>query len=83
MEMFRKPMWIDLRVSSPVVGMVFIHSLKPDRPLMITEVMEDEIQRVDVSGVTAPWGSIEDWRDEVRHRRIEVVYDPTNHIQKR
>jgi hypothetical protein len=50
---------------------------------MITEVLEDEIQRVDVGGITAPWGSIDDWRDEVRHRRIEVIYDPTNYVQKR
>jgi hypothetical protein len=77
MEMFRKPTWIDLRVSSPVVGMVFVHVTRPDRPLMITEVLEDEIQRVDVVGITAPWGSIDDWRDEVRHRTIEVVYNPT------
>jgi hypothetical protein len=83
MEMFRKPTWIELKVQPPVVGMVFVHVARPDRPLMITEVLEDEIQRVDVGGITAPWGSIDDWRDEVRHRRIEVIYDPTNYVQKR
>jgi len=83
MEMFRKPTWIELKVPHPVAGMVFIHVTRPDRPLMITDILEDEIQRVDVAGVTAPWGSIEDWRDEVRHRNIEVVYDPKHYIQKR
>jgi hypothetical protein len=83
MEMFRKPTWIELRVPPPVAGMVFIHVARPDRPLMITDILEDEIQRVDVAGVTAPWGSIEDWRDEVRHRNIEIVYDPKHYIQKR
>lgn len=81
--MFRKPTWIELRVPPPAAGIVFIHVARPDRPLMITDILEDEIQRVDVSGVTAPWGSIEDWRDEVRHRNIEVVYDPKHYIQKR
>lgn len=83
MEMFRKPTWIELRVPLPVVGTVFIHTARPERPLMITDIMEDEIQRVDVSGVTAPWGSIDDWRDEIRCRNIEVVYDPEIRVQKR
>jgi len=83
MEMFRKSTWIELRVPPPAAGIVFIHVARPDRPLMITDILEDEIQRVDVAGVTAPWGSIEDWRDEVRHRNIEIVYDPKHYIQKR
>lgn len=83
MEMFRKPTWIELKVPHPVAGMVFIHTTKPNRPLMVTAIMDDEIQRVDVDGITKPWGTLDDWREEVRHRTIEVVYDPENYVQKR
>lgn len=76
MEMFRKPTWIELKVSSPSIGTVFIHTTKPERPLMITNIIDDEIQRVDIDGITKPWGTLDDWRDEFRHRTIEVVYNP-------
>ena len=74
----RKPTWIELRVSPPCVGTVFVHTSKPDKPLMVTDVDEEEIQRVDVDGITKPWGTIEDWRDEYRRRTIKVIYDPQN-----
>lgn len=83
MEMFRRPTLIDLRVDTPNVGTVFIHVSKPARPLMITAVMDEELQRVDVDGVTKPWGTIDDWREEYRRRTIKVVYDPENYNKER
>jgi len=80
--MFRKPTWIELRVSTPSVGTVFVHTTKPERPLMITGIMDDEIQRVDVDGITKPWGTIDDWREEYRRRTIKVVYEPKNHDEE-
>jgi len=80
MEMFRKPTWIELKVSPPVVGMVFIHTAKPERPLMVTALLDDEIQRVDMDGITKPWGTIDDWREEYRTRTIKVVYDPQSKV---
>lgn len=82
MEAFRRPTWIELRVSPPVVGTVFIHVSKPNRPLMVTNVFDEEIQRVDVDGVTKPWGTVDDWREEIRSRMIEIVYEPKHSIQE-
>jgi hypothetical protein len=82
MEMFRKPTWIELKVQPPVVGMVFIHVSRPHRPLVVTNIFEEEIQRVDVDGITKPWGTLSDWRDEIRSRMIEVVYEPKHSIQE-
>ena len=70
----------ELRVDAPHIGTVFIHVLKPARPLMVANIIDDEIYRVDLDGGIGAWGSIDEWRDEIRHRMIEVVYDPSARI---
>lgn len=76
MEMFRKPTWKELRINAPHIGTVFIHSVKPTRPLIVSSIVDDEIYRVDLEGGVGAWGTVDDWRDEIRHRTIEVVYEP-------
>lgn len=80
MESFRKPTWKELRVDAPHIGTVYIHVLNPSRPLMVANIIDDEIYRVDLDGEIGSWGSVDDWRDEIRHRTIEVVYDPSTRI---
>jgi hypothetical protein len=76
MESNRKPTLIDFRIKLPAVGTVFVHTARPDRPLMITSVDQEEIHRVDLDGLTKCWGSADDWREEMRSRTIEEVYHP-------
>ena len=59
-----------------VDGTVFVHTARPDRPLMVTSVDQEEIHRVDLDGLTKCWGSVDDWREEMRSRTIEEVYHP-------
>jgi hypothetical protein len=63
-------------IKSPVPGTVFVHGAKRDRPYIVTSVEGDEISRVDLEGTVAPWGTIEDWRDEIRREMITIVYTP-------
>lgn len=62
-------------VEVPRKGVVFVHASRPDRPMIVVDVDRDgEITRVDPDGDVSPWGSEEDWFDEVRRRTIEVVF---------
>lgn len=73
----RTKTWFELNIPSPLRGVVFVHTEKKDRPLMITKVSDDEIiYRVDADGDVSVWGDVYSWRDEARRRIIEVVYDP-------
>ena len=72
----RSATWFELNVQAPLIGTVFIHTEKPNRPLIIKQIVDDEIYRVDIDGAVGIWGSIDDWRDEYRCRTIKVVYEP-------
>lgn len=77
MDRNRRPTWIEFRVKPPVVGTVFIHTTKPEKPCIVQRIADEEIYRTDFDGRVGIWGSVEDWRDEVRRRTIKIVYDPT------
>ncbi len=67
----------ELRVDDPKVGMVFVHTQKRNSPLIVSKIDEREnIYRTSINGSFDVWGSFEDWRDEIRNRTIEIVYNP-------
>lgn len=74
--MNRNRTWIDLKVTAPTIGTVFIHSSKPDRRMTVTSIVDDQIIRTDSSGESVVWGDLNDWFDEVRRRTIEIVQEP-------
>ena len=77
MENERRRTLIETPVTPPVKGVVFVHTSRPDNPMIVSGVDgEGEVWRVDSRGDLAPWGGVEDWFDEVRRRTIEVVYVP-------
>lgn len=74
----RSATWFELVVTPPVVGTVFVHVYHRNKPMIITEIdNEENIHRVDMKGEVIIWGSMDDWREEYRKRMIEVVYDPS------
>ena len=73
----RSNTFFELRVDNPTTGVVFIHTVKPNAPFIVSKIDENEnIYRAAADGSVEVWGTIEDWRDEIRHRHIEVVYNP-------
>lgn len=74
MEKHKKPTWIDTVVHPPKPGVVFMHTTKPDRLYTVFRIEQEEIYRIDSDGETKLWGTIDDWRDEIRRRTIEVIY---------
>ena len=81
-ESRRSKTWFELNIPAPMKGTVFVHAEKRGRPLMITKLTDDDIiYRVDPDGEVSVWGDTVSWRDEVRRRIIEVVYDPSTSQQ--
>jgi len=78
MEKHKKPTWIDTAVLPPRPGVVFVHTTRPDKHYTVFQVEQEEIYRIDSDGETKLWGTIDDWRDEVRRRTIEIVYLPSH-----
>jgi hypothetical protein len=67
----------ELRVDNPTPGVVFIHTVKPNTPYIISRIDENEnIYRTSINGNIEVWGNFDDWRDDIRRRNIEVVYNP-------
>ena len=81
MEKNRRPTWIEFYVKPPVVGTVFIHATKPEKPCIVHKIVDEEIYRTDADGKVNGWGTIDDWREEVRRRTIKVVYDPSDQMK--
>ena len=74
----RSDTWFELSVPNPVMGTVFVHCEKKNRPLIVCKIDHNEvIYRTDMDGSVTAWGSLDDWRDEFRRRTIKVVYDPS------
>lgn len=72
----RSSTWFELSVNAPLLGTIFVHVEKPGRPLIVKQIIDDQIYRLDMDGVSSIWGSIDDWRDEFRRRTIKIVYTP-------
>jgi hypothetical protein len=69
--------FFELRVDNPATGVVFVHTVKPNTPFIVCRIDENEnIYRTSINGNIEVWGNFDDWRDEIRRRTIEVVYNP-------
>ena len=48
----RTATWFELNVQAPLIGTVFVHAEKPERPLIIKQIIDGQIYRVDMNGAT-------------------------------
>ena len=55
MEKNRRPTWIEFYIKPPVVGTVFIHATKPEKPCIVHKIVDEEIYRTDTDGKVNGW----------------------------